>query len=165
MLTLAVGLLALPAAGQEVGFSPEATEACVAAAEDTLGRTACIGRAADACMAGPDGGTTAGMSACLAAEGAFWAEHVERAYGALVEIETRNAGELAGLGSAAPSPLDALEAMQLAWQGYRDAACAYEVSQWGGGSGGGPAEAACFLRLTGRQALALEDRLKAATGP
>jgi uncharacterized protein YecT (DUF1311 family) len=49
--------------------------------------------------------------------------------------------------------------MQRAWIGYRDAACAYEESQWGGGTGGGPASVDCAMRLTARQALALEARL------
>ncbi len=42
----------------------------------------------------------------------------------------------------------------------RTAACAYEASRWGGGTGAGPAATACFLDLTGRQALALEARLE-----
>jgi uncharacterized protein YecT (DUF1311 family) len=165
-LTLA-GLLgvALPAAGQEVVFSPEATETCLAAAEDALARTACIGKAADACMAGPDGGSNAGIGACLVAEAGFWEAHRERAFGALIEIETRNAAELEALGSAAPSSIEALQAMDRAWAAWRDAACAYEVSQWGGGSGGGPAEAACVMELTGKQALALEAWLRARSGP
>ena len=49
--------------------------------------------------------------------------------------------------------------MQRAWIAWRDAACLYEVSQWGGGTGGGPAGADCMMRLAGEQALALEDRL------
>ncbi|HET9069897.1 MAG TPA: lysozyme inhibitor LprI family protein [Amaricoccus sp.] len=158
-------LLATPAIAQEISFSPEATEACVAAAEDALGRMGCVGRSADACIEGPGGESNAGIGACLVAERDFWEGHRERALGALVEIETRNSEELASLGSAAPSSIEALRAMDGAWIAWRDAACAYEVSQWGGGSGGGPAEAQCLMRMTGRQALALEDRLKAATGP
>ena len=49
--------------------------------------------------------------------------------------------------------------MQRAWIAYRDAACAYEASQWGGGTGAGPAATGCMMTLTGRQALALEERL------
>ena len=49
--------------------------------------------------------------------------------------------------------------MQRAWIGYRDAACAYEASQWGGGTGAGPAAVGCMMTLTGRQALALEEKL------
>ena len=55
--------------------------------------------------------------------------------------------------------------MQRAWTAYRDAACAYEVSTWGGATGGGPAGEDCMMRLTARQALVLEDRLRAAAGP
>ena len=68
--------------------------------------------------------------------------------------------ELKELGSAAPSPAAALREMQRAWTAYRDAACAYEASTWGGGHRGGPAANQCMMLLTGRQALALEDRLR-----
>ena len=50
----------------------------------------------------------------------------------------------------------ALRAMQRAWIGFRDATCDYERSLWGGGTGGGPATAACLMRMTGEQTLYLE---------
>ena len=43
------------------------------------------------------------------------------------------------------------------WIGYRDATCDYERSQWGGGTGGGPATLGCLMRLTGEQTLYLEQ--------
>ena len=46
--------------------------------------------------------------------------------------------------------------MQRAWIEYRDATCAYEAAQWGGGTGAGPAFAGCLMRLTAEQALYLE---------
>jgi uncharacterized protein YecT (DUF1311 family) len=156
---LLAGLLAaLPAAGQ-VPFSPAATEACLAAATDDAGREACVGLSAGACMDTPDGSSTVGMGFCLGGERDFWDARLNAAYGTLMASEKAVEAEYQALGSAAPSPAAALLAMQRAWIGYRDAACAYEESQWGGGTGGGPASVDCAMRLTARQALALEDRL------
>ena len=36
-----------------------------------------------------------------------------------------------------------------------DATCDYDYSQWGGGTGGGPAIAGCMMRMTGEQAIYL----------
>ena len=160
-------LLAGPAAAQSdpAPFSPEPTESCLAAAADPVGQEACVGTAAMACIDGPNGSSNAGMGFCLGAEHAFWDARLNAAYAALLALEEANTSELKELGSAAPSTAEALRAMERAWIAYRDAACAYEVSTWGGGSGGGPAGAQCMMALTGRQALALETRHRAAAGP
>jgi len=164
-LAVFCSLLALPAAAQPVPFLPTATEACLAAAEDSGGREACIGRSADQCADTPDGSTTAGLGICFGTERDFWDVRLNQAYHTLLEIEKGNAAALAQSGSAAASPSEALQAMQRAWIAWRDAACAYEVSGWGGGTGGGPAGAECEMQVTGRQALSLEARIKRATGP
>lgn len=158
---VAAGLALVAGAGgaQEIPFAPEATTACLAAAGDAGAREGCIGRAAEGCMATPDGSTTVGMGFCLDAERGFWDGRLNAAYGGLMALEKATEAELGALGSAAPSPAAALREMQRAWIGYRDAACAYEASQWGGGSGAGPAAVACAMELTGRQALALEAEL------
>ena len=158
-------LAAAAAAAQGVVFLPEATDSCVAAAADLAGREACVGRSANACMDTPEGSTTVGMSYCLHGELTYWNARLTGAYRTLLELEETAASDLSGLGSAAPSPAAALREMQRAWTAYRDAACAYEVSTWGGGTGGGPAGEDCMMRLTARQALVLEDRLRVAAGP
>jgi uncharacterized protein YecT (DUF1311 family) len=76
-----------------------------------------------------------------------------------MDLDKAAAAELQELGSAAPPPAVALREMQRAWIAWRDAACDYEVSQWGGGTGGGPAWSQCAMQMTGEQALALEERL------
>ena len=45
--------------------------------------------------------------------------------------------------------------MRRAWIAFRDAACNYEATRWGGGTGAGPAAADCVMKLTARQALHL----------
>jgi uncharacterized protein YecT (DUF1311 family) len=148
-----------PALAEGPPFSPAATEDCLAAATDLAGREACIGESAVACIDTPDGYTTVGMGFCLGEEYDYWDGRLNAAYGALMAMEEEVAAELEELDSAAPSPAVALRDMQRAWLPYRDAACAYERSQWGNGTGGGPATVECMMRLAGRQALALEERL------
>ena len=158
-MRLLLALLVASPALADPAFSPGATEGCLAAAADLPAREACVGASAQACIDTPDGGTTVGMGFCLNAEYEFWDGRLNTAYAALMALETEAEADLADLGSAAPSPAEALRDMQRAWIAWRDAACLYEVSQWGGGTGGGPAGADCMMRLAGEQALALEDRL------
>ena len=99
------------------------------------------------------------MGFCIQSELAFWDTRLNAAYGALMDIEEAQDSEMRDLGAGITSMADALRAMQRAWIIYRDAACDYERSQWGGGTGGGPATAECMMRMTGLQALALETRL------
>jgi uncharacterized protein YecT (DUF1311 family) len=162
---LLLGLAAGAAAAQTAPVSQEATEACLAAASDLLGQEACIGKAAEGCIEGPNGSSNAGIGFCYGAERDIWDARLNGAYETLLKLEESNAAELAELQSAAPSPAAALRDMQRAWIAYRDAACEYEATTWGGGSGAGPAAAQCMMQLTAQQALALEARLRAAGGP
>lgn len=149
-----------PAWAQEPSFDLSRTEGCLAttpAAE----RRACIGRSAQACIDGDQsGGTTVGMSFCLEREHTFWDARLNDAYGKLRAREKTRDAEIAQVGGSAPSLAEALRDMQRAWIPYRDATCDYERAQWGGGTGGGPATWACLMRLTGEQALALEEALR-----
>ncbi len=154
-----LALLAAPATAQDLAFSADATEACLAGADTLHAREACVGASADVCMETTDGQTTYGMGFCINAEYEHWDGRLNTAYQALMALETATADELKTLGSAAASPAAALRDMQRAWITWRDAACLYEYSQWGGGTGAGPASGACMMSLAGRQALALEDRL------
>lgn len=149
-------LFATAAAAQDIPWSAEATEACLSEATDA---GACIGVSAGACIDTPDGYTTVGMGYCLGREADYWDGRLNNAYRALMVIERAQDAEMKELGSRAPSMADALRDMQRAWIAWRDAACVYEVSQWGGGTGGGPAYQQCRMEITGAQALALEDRL------
>ncbi|WP_299814238.1 lysozyme inhibitor LprI family protein [uncultured Jannaschia sp.] len=157
MRAIPLMFLAWPAAAQDVVFDAFATESCLATDAPA---ESCVGLAADACMRATEGGdTTVGMGTCLAGEVAYWDDRLNAAYDAL-RVRTRVIdAESADYGHAGPSQSEALQAMQRAWIPFRDAACAYERSKWGGGSGQGPAGAACLLRQTARQALALEQDL------
>ena len=152
----------LARAQPELAFLPQATEMCLSQAVGPA-REICVGLSAAACMETPDGYTTVGMSVCLGSELEYWDGRLNAAYRSLLETDGRTDAEMADLGSAAPQLVPALREMQRAWISFRDAACAYERAQWGGGTGGGPASAHCAMTITARQAMVLEDRV-AGTG-
>lgn len=164
ILALAASGMGGAALAQETPFTPQATEACLAAATEEGVKAACLGLSANACMAAQPGGpSTAGDGACYAAETAYWDRRLNADYAELLKLEEAQAAEDAAAPEPQPapqaSPVEALRTMERAWIAYRDAACAYEYSTWGGGTGGGPAQELCLLILTGRQALDLELRL------
>ena len=156
-------LLALSATGNaDPAFSPTATDTCVSqaqAASKSLSGYAvldCVGRAARLCMNSPGGDTTIGMIDCLQGELHYWDKRLNTAYAKRMADAKKQDAELRKLKSAAPSLEEALRKMQRGWIAYRDAACLYEQTQWQGGTGGGPATAACQMNETARQTLRLE---------
>lgn len=166
VLLLAAALASAPllvcAAQADPVFSPEPTAACVAAAAaatPSLSGSAvldCVGKASQACMGTPGGDTTIGMIDCLQDELRYWDKRLNEAYGKRLAAARKEDAEMTGAGKATPSVENSLRNMQRAWISFRDAACLYEQSQWMGGSGGGPATAACQMQETARQALRLE---------
>ena len=148
------------AAAQELSFDPAATENCLDQADWTEGPPYdCVGQAADQCMSTPDGGSTVGMGYCLDAEWQWWDARLNRVYGDLMKQNKAMDAANAGLGATLPSLAENLKAMQRAWIPFRDAACNYEMAQWGGGTGQGPALTGCLMMETGRQTLSMEARL------
>lgn len=149
--------MALPAGAQDLTFSPAATQACLAAAQDDDARHACVGVSAEACMRDTPGGhSTYGMGGCLSAEADYWDAQLNAAYAEVMAAAQNADAEMAEIGASAISQADTLRAMQQAWITFRDATCDYEYSQWGGGTGGGPAIAGCIMRMTGAQAIYLQ---------
>jgi uncharacterized protein YecT (DUF1311 family) len=151
-------LLPLEVAAQDMMFDPAPTEACLAAAPADL--ASCIGHAADACMVeNPQGETTMGMGFCLSREWEWWDARLNAAYAALREIHVAGDAQVKAEGLEVASVAEALRDMQRAWISWRDASCDYERAQWAGGTGGGPATAACLMQHTGVRALELEGRI------
>ncbi len=158
-LVFALALLAAPAAAEQQAdpaFDIAPTRDCVEAG----GGDACIGRAAETCQTQPGGETSVVMSFCFWKEHEWWDARLNAVYRRLMEQEQRIDAEIAELSAAPPAArADALRAMQRAWLPFRDAACDYERSQWGGGTGGAPATHACLMDRTARQTLLLERHL------
>ena len=110
----------------------------------------CIGTAANLCMIdNPGGFSTAGMGGCLDQERAWWDARLNDVYARLLNQHTGQ-----------PAVQDNLRDMQRAWITYRDARCDYELVQWDGGTGGGPALLACLMVATAEQTLVLEGQLR-----
>ena len=107
-------------------------------------------------MESPGGDTTIGMVDCLQGELAYWDARLNAAYAKRVAAARRDDTEMKNNPNARSSIEESLRKMQRAWIAFRDAACLYEQAQWMGGSGGGPATAACHLQETARQTLKRE---------
>jgi uncharacterized protein YecT (DUF1311 family) len=148
-------VMAAPAAAQEPpAFDAAPVDACLAenTGEDARPES-CIGLAANACMEEPGGYSTVGMGYCLTQELDHWDGLLNAAYAEVMASAREADAELAELGSAAEKQEPALREMQRRWIAYRDAACVYERTLWGGGTGGSTGAAQCLLDLTARQAL------------
>lgn len=162
---IAMGLLvATPVQSSyaEALFKPEPTQTCVseqtAASPSLSGYSVldCVGQAAQACMNTPGGDTTIGMIECLQGELSYWDRRLNAAYAKRISAAKQEDAEMNKIRSSASTLEDSLRKMQRAWISYRDASCLYEQAQWQGGTGGGPATAACHMHETARQALRLE---------
>ncbi len=154
--------MAGPAAAQEMTYSFHPTTDCLSAMGEDGDQMRCAGSAANYCMEATEGGmSTVGMSNCLGLELEDWDRRLNKSYGVLMARLKAQDEELAELGSAAPKQAPALRDMQRAWITFRDRACDYERTKWGGGTGGGPATLSCHLNQTARQTLALEADLNA----
>lgn len=105
----------------------------------------------------PYGETTVGMSSCLDQEVRQWDGWLNAAYGSLLAKAQASDAEAEKWGTSGPKITPALREMQRKWIAYRDTTCDFEMSQWGGGSGTGPAGLNCLLRLTADQAIYLEQ--------
>jgi len=145
-----------PAAAEDLVFDMDQTVTCLDRTDVVHEQRACVGASAEACMeATPGGYSTVGMGACLEYEYEYWDGRLNDAYRVLLDSERADDLEW----GQPVKKADALRDMQRAWIAYRDATCDYERSQWGGGTGGSPATAACLMRLTGEQALYLEGAM------
>lgn len=145
---------AAPVTAQELAYDDAPTETCLRSSYTLADRRACIGRSTRACIDGTEGGyTTYSAGGCVSRELAFWDAELNANYAdAREQAEARDAGGYGG-----PGVWPALRQMQRTWIPFRDAACAFERSQWANGTGGGPAQLNCLMRLTADQALYLAD--------
>jgi len=142
---------------QDLKFNIRYTTNCLSATENTDAKQLCIGKAAEACMTNTPGGESSyGMGGCLSAEAEWWDTELNKSYAALMSREKQTDRENGVADDVDRSAAIALRAAQRAWIPFRDATCTYEYAQWGGGTGGGPASVACFMRMTGQQALYLQ---------
>lgn len=161
--SLAAGLLtsltltATPASAQELVYSFAPTQECLDAADGRLAKRDCVGLSAATCMEDTEGGgSTVGMGGCFNAEWQSWDAWLNETYPAMMGRYRFDDAQNREAGSMAPPVADALQGMQRAWMSYRDGACSFEASLWGGGTGGGPAYVACLMDRTAEQVLYLE---------
>ena len=156
ILGFLVAVWTVPAQAQDLPFDIVHTNACI---DESLGfkeMERCIGASANVCMDSSIGSTTVGMSGCINHELKFWDGLLNEHYRDLRSREIER-------GQDWGEPVNravALRDMQRAWIPFRDMTCNYERVQWGGGTGGGPAMLGCMMRMTGLQAIYLQQILE-----
>jgi uncharacterized protein YecT (DUF1311 family) len=155
-MALSVSTQGIAAEADENGiiYSDAATNSCRQNSADFEEAQGCVGLSSNQCQTETPGGySTFAIAACLDYELTYW----DAALNDIYQTMRTEAGQLDAQngGSSAPSTKDALVAMQRAWIPYRDATCSFEASQWGGGTGAGPAYVGCLLRLTAEQTVYL----------
>ena len=97
------------------------------------------------CTETPSGGSTVGISGCLAQELEAW-ESVRSAVHARLLVAARKYDEDPVDG--APPVGASLVAAKAAWEAHRDAQCTYEWSEYAGGTMRGIVAVSCRLQLT-----------------
>lgn len=162
MLMLA-GSLSLASANstiaQDFSIRSQITDTCLQNVPKE-NQSACVGKASQACMSENNGGeTTYGMSSCTGLELDWWDAKLNTAYGMLVAREKADDKEMESYQTSGPKKAPALRDMQRAWISYRDRLCEYEASQWGGGTGAGPAFLSCMMAETSRQYFMLNAQM------
>lgn len=146
------------AEGSPVTYDPGVLEACLAT-HPGAAQADCIGIGAQYCMAlDGQGSSNVGAGFCFGAERDDWDARLNAACQAVLKADEKTDAEMKELGLAVAPQAPALREMQRAWIAYRDAACNYEMTTWGGGSGAGPAGSECEMRMSGRAALDLMAR-------
>ncbi len=146
----AVAISGAAARAQDVVFHMQETEACIARHSAESGTDNCVGESADRCIEESDRGLTTMVHVeCYGHELEAWDQRLNTAYTHLMEQEKSD--DAAG-GKA-------LRDMQRAWLKFAQTRCDYESAPWVGGTGIGPAAQKCWMEMTGRQALFLEQKI------
>jgi uncharacterized protein YecT (DUF1311 family) len=144
---LVLTFLAGSSVAQELLVDEAIVKACQTEAELGEIQPSCVGAAATACQALPGGETTLGITECLMAETAVWADLMQESYARQAEAlgkEERN--------------LEAQMAVaQKAWSAYREAECGLRYSYWIEGSIRTIIAAACHLEKTAARAQELRS--------
>ena len=144
---LAVIALATPATAQTFEIDAHWIDRCIGVQDNPM---ICVGMAAERCTQENGGGPNMVLAACHEAEAAEWDRALNEAYQDLRRLARDR--EAMDLGYAPDNLGIALQEMQLAWIGFRDATCGNATALAAPfGSAAGPAYHACMARETARQ--------------
>ena len=122
---------------------------------DAVEAELCIGGMVESCIAGrPDGETTAGTAACIAAEAEAWDVLLNEEY----QVTMAEARALDATGDVVAPDLTRAETLrdaQRAWIAFRDAECRAQYARWGTGTMRQIAGANCIMVETAERAIEL----------
>lgn len=159
MLLLSVGWAGagLAQTPSPLASAAEPTATCVVAAKTGADRAACVGRAADACLAAVKGATEVDAAVCLNTEAEWWAAQMEPAYAAAQERAVKLDRIFAkAIKQGAPRMTDDLALMQTAWKDWSEKRCILEAMRSRGKLDRTVKASTCMLRVTADQVLLLQ---------
>lgn len=163
VVILGLALIPAPLLAQQSGalIDADLIGTCLDQQADEAGHPeTCIGQAAAQCMEADGGSTTPGMGACLAAERDVWDARLNATFTEVLDRARQADALMAESDPDFATQEASLRDMQRHWIAFRDAACTFERSRWTNGSMAGPAATGCSMRLTGQQAIWLEEFLQ-----
>ncbi|MDG1339003.1 MAG: DUF1311 domain-containing protein [Paracoccaceae bacterium] len=155
---ICLAVLATPAMSQDLDYDPTVLATCLAQS-DKASRHSCIGAASRACSETDAGRSTVGLGYCFSSEWEQWDAALNTAYQRLIVQSRERDADYEGATFQIKPSVPALRDMQRAWIGFRDAACTFEATRWGGGTGAGPASVECMMIMTVQQTLFLQSKI------
>ena len=162
-LSRLLAILPGPVLSRDDPFNPAPADICLIASESAV-RADGLGLAAVSCTDDPGQQSNAGMTGCFGVELNPWEELLNAACGRLMAVENAIEAGFEASESSVSNPAEALHDMQRAGMNWCTASWLYKRSQWGGGTGGGPAVNECAMHLTVAQARMLDDRFAQVEG-
>ena len=133
-------------------------EVCYVKSGSSEQRLACVGRMADACSEGEEGGhSTLGTALCINAETEIWDSLLIEEYRETQEwVRARDKAEAQTFPEFAKR-VETLMDAQLAWIAFRDASCGFVYAEWGAGSMRSVVHADCMRQMTAERTIELRD--------
>ncbi len=151
-------LAASSASAKGIGFSPEATESCLAKAEGSAARAACIGKSAEACYAAVRNRSEVDEATCLNSETEWWRDRMDAAYAAAEKRAAMSDIEFAqAIAQGSPKMVDDLALMHAAWKDWSEKRCFYAADGRRGKDDRSVVASRCMMQQTATQTLLLED--------
>ncbi len=159
IMVFAVLLVASAGWAQEITYSDASSEACSQEAVSDGERADCIGASARQCIEATSLGNRRLIGAlCLMSETKYWQRRLDDMRDVLARSFKASDIGLGTDGLTAFPKGEALALMMQDWERYRDQTCQFEMALSGAMPGDGLIDVECNLRLTGAQALYLEQQ-------
>ncbi len=147
-------LLTVPTYAQDLPFSIEATETCLADLPRGADRDQCVGAAAEVCRKAAEGQDA--MGPCIGQELAYWTARMQASFAMAISRAESKDFDARAMNIPPQHQEDALNALQDNWNVYRESACKFEQTLWGIEDSNSATALLCQMVLVAQQTFYLE---------